>query len=224
MSKKIAAKPIIRLYSQVGAPELVFFICLIAMFFIPFIFNTNNTFIEPLLFTLFAFSLEYLVISWKTKFSRLISIIIILAILFSWLRLLNVIVTEHFLSISEILILLISFYFISKSIFASKNVDLNTLLAAVSGYLLIGMALGIVVYVAENAFPNYFSFSTDFSSYDSYYYSFVTMSTLGYGDIAPTNRGGKGLAILITLIGQFYMVIVMGLIIGKLLASNKSDK
>jgi hypothetical protein len=97
-------------------------------------------------------------------------------------------------------------------------------MAAISGYLLIGIGFGLIVMVFESVNANSFSFKGAVTMHSSYYYSFVTMSTLGYGDIVPLTTKARGLSILITLIGQFYMAIVVGLLIGKLLANPQATK
>ena len=102
--------------------------------------------------------------------------------------------------------------------------DVNTLIAAISGYLLIGISLGLIVFIMQTVHSDSFSFTGKITPFDTNYYCFVTMSTLGYGDILPLSKSAKGLSIIITLIGQFYMVIVMGMIIGKLLSPKEKNK
>jgi hypothetical protein len=41
------------------------------------------------------------------------------------------------------------------------------------------------------------------------YYSFVTLATLGYGDIVPLSPSARGLAILEAVVGQIYLVVVV---------------
>ena len=222
MSKFQPGRPIVHIYSRVGAPELVFFITLMAWFFIPFIFNTEDTNVTIVLNTLFVFALEYYVISNQHRFVKFISSYLLLSLTISWLNHLGIANLLFIDKISDIIMLLLSLVLVARSIFFSKEVDINTLISSVSGYVLLGYILGIAVFILETFSPKYFSFSSDFSIYDSYYYAFVTMSTLGYGEIVPTNTGGKGMAIFITLCGQFYMAIVVAMIIGKLLAPKES--
>ena len=47
------------------------------------------------------------------------------------------------------------------------------------------------------------------------YFSYITMLTIGYGDILPTNLLAQKAAVLIGLIGQFYLVIITAIIVGK---------
>ncbi|WP_158614374.1 ion channel [Ancylomarina euxina] len=58
---------------------------------------------------------------------------------------------------------------------------------------------------------------TDIS--DIVYYSFVCMTTIGFGEIIPQSQIAKSLSIFSGIVGQFYLTIIMALIIGKLLNS-----
>jgi voltage-gated potassium channel len=52
------------------------------------------------------------------------------------------------------------------------------------------------------------------------YYSFVTITTVGYGDMLPIHPASKMLAILLCISGHFYTTIVLALIIGKFISGN----
>ena len=52
-------------------------------------------------------------------------------------------------------------------------------------------------------------FATRKESVDFIYFSFVTLTTLGYGEITPTSEIGKYLTILESIIGIFYMGVVV---------------
>ena len=53
------------------------------------------------------------------------------------------------------------------------------------------------------------------------YYSYITLMTIGYGEIIPATAIAQKAAILIGLLGQFYIVIVTALVVGKYI-SHKS--
>ena len=48
------------------------------------------------------------------------------------------------------------------------------------------------------------------------YWSFTTMSTTGYGDLTPVSSVGRSLAVLEMLIGQIYLVTIVGLLVGNM--------
>jgi hypothetical protein len=47
------------------------------------------------------------------------------------------------------------------------------------------------------------------------YFSFVTLTSVGYGDITPGSRTVRSLAVLEAIIGQFYIAVLIGELIGK---------
>ena len=59
---------------------------------------------------------------------------------------------------------------------------------------------------------------------DMFYFSFITLTTIGYGDFSPTSALGQRVAIIQGLIGQFYLAIVMAILVGKYLSYNQSEE
>jgi uncharacterized membrane protein len=56
---------------------------------------------------------------------------------------------------------------------------------------------------------------------DYLYFSFVTLSTLGYGDVTPVSHLARSMAILIAVTGQLYMTILIAMLVGKFLARSE---
>ena len=52
------------------------------------------------------------------------------------------------------------------------------------------------------------------------YFSYITLMTIGYGDILPLTLPAKKAAILIGLIGQFYLVIITAVVVAKYIRSQ----
>jgi Ion channel len=104
-----------------------------------------------------------------------------------------------------------------------KNVTINTLYAVSVGYLLLGLMGFWLLALLDGLVPN--SFSGNFSvskTYDLIYFSFVTLTTLGYGDIQPINAEGKAICLLIGITGQLYISFAVAVIVGKYL-KRKND-
>ncbi len=114
-----------------------------------------------------------------------------------------------------------------KQVSIKQEVKSVVIIEAVNGYLLLGVAFGVLIEFLVISHPGSFNFIGDnvvAQFYDPYYYSFVTLSTLGYGDLLPQAPPAKAIAIFITLCGQFYLVTIMAFLIGRLLSkSDNSD-
>jgi len=105
-------------------------------------------------------------------------------------------------------------YILTRSFLISKNVNLKVVIGAISGYLLIGYLGSITIQMMEFHHQGSFTFS-DTDSFDYIYFSFISMLTVGYGDIIPTTPSAKSLIILISLAGQLYMAVGIASFVGK---------
>jgi hypothetical protein len=103
-----------------------------------------------------------------------------------------------------------------RTIVLEKNVNLEVILSAISGYLLLGLFFSVMVGGCVEYDPTAFNFQgIPPSQGDIRYFSFVTLSTLGYGDITPQTPAARSLAIFIAVGGQMYMAVVIALLVGK---------
>ena len=94
-------------------------------------------------------------------------------------------------------------------------IDAEHLYAALSGYLLAGLFFGLLYWVVEDAWTGSFAVSGasvapgHFSLANGIYFSFVTLATLGYGDVVPQTEIARGLAILEAVSGQLYLAVMI---------------
>lgn len=105
----------------------------------------------------------------------------------------------------------------------SREVDSVVLSSAVAVYLLFGFCGALIIGVILFFEPNAFSIqATDPGVFHQcLYFSFVTITTTGYGDILPLKPIGKTLAIFLALFGQIYLTVIIGILIGKYLSGKK---
>ncbi len=103
------------------------------------------------------------------------------------------------------------------------KVERSTILCAINSYLLMGLSASILFLMLDFAIPESFiNIQSGPGSFSYYvYYGFITLSTVGYGDITPTAPLARSMAVLVSLGGQLYLVIVMAMIIGKFLNSQR---
>lgn len=101
-------------------------------------------------------------------------------------------------------------------VWAKRNaVDGEVLAAAVTSYLLIGFVWAYLFELLEIANPNSFRGSSpQLNQDDFFYYSFVTLGTLGYGDIVPISRPARAMSILEALFGQLYLAVLIARLVG----------
>ena len=105
----------------------------------------------------------------------------------------------------------------------SENVSGATLLCAVNSYLLIGLTLSMLFIILDLMAPGSFGQIDAEGNRTSVfiYYGFVTLTTLGYGDISPATPLARSLATFTALFGQLYLVIIMAFLIGKYSSAKK---
>lgn len=111
---------------------------------------------------------------------------------------------------------------IIMQVWKAEFVNKNVILGLISGYVslgLIGFFICISIEMADHgSFKGLMLDSSnrgEMITEELMYYSYITMLTIGYGDIVPVTSLSKKAAILIGLIGQFYLVIVTAIVVGK---------
>lgn len=90
---------------------------------------------------------------------------------------------------------------------------------AVAGSLAIYLSVGLlfawtVGFVAQVTGTPYFAQGTSGTQGEKVYYSFTVLTTTGFGDYTPAHPAGHALAVIEMLVGQIYLVTVIGLLIG----------
>ncbi|HYU60388.1 MAG TPA: potassium channel family protein [Solirubrobacterales bacterium] len=98
-----------------------------------------------------------------------------------------------------------------------RQVTVRTMFGVLCIYLLVGsffaFVFGVIEAVGDTQF---FARVADPDASDFLYFSFATLTTVGYGDLTTTNELGRSLAIMEALIGQIYLVTVVALIVSNI--------
>jgi voltage-gated potassium channel len=107
-------------------------------------------------------------------------------------------------------------YEVLRHALAAGPVDADRLYAAVSAFLLIGMTFASVYEAMVFCQPSAFTFSNghEDDADGLVYFSLVTLSTVGYGDVLPANPLARVLAVLEAILGQLYLAILMARLVG----------
>lgn len=113
-----------------------------------------------------------------------------------------------------------------RYLFVQDRVTVNTISASLCVYLLLGVWWAITYSLMEQLHPGSFAVSIaqegergvmHFGSEQSVfplYFSFVTMSTLGFGDIVPTSMPARMFAAVEAIMGQLYLVVLVARLVG----------
>jgi hypothetical protein len=112
------------------------------------------------------------------------------------------------------LLYLIAPFSIVRDLIVRPEVDRETLLGAVAAYLLIGMFFAFAYNaVSEFASAPFFGADGDGTLSQDLFFSFVTMTTVGYGNLVPAANPGQTLAVIEAVVGQLFLVVAVGKII-----------
>jgi hypothetical protein len=112
----------------------------------------------------------------------------------------------------------------------SKKVTPTLILSAVNGYLLLGYLGSFLLATAAiiqthvlKASTHAFQFPGGPPSglHDYLYFSFVTLTTLGYGDVTPVSPIAKSFTLIIAVSGQLYVAILIAMLVGKFLSRQR---
>ena len=104
-------------------------------------------------------------------------------------------------------------------IFYHTKMELDIILAAVAGYMLLGFGGGIMCQMVELAIPGSFRLDGEINLFQLTYFSYATLITLGFGDIIPYTPPAKSLALIISITGQLYLTILVAILVGKYLSN-----
>jgi len=91
----------------------------------------------------------------------------------------------------------------------ARVVGAEQLYAALSAYLLAGIFSGLFYFVLEQISPSSFAVTGELSRFGAIYFSFVTLATLGYGDVVPRSDLARSLAIVEGIGGQLFLAVLV---------------
>ena len=105
---------------------------------------------------------------------------------------------------------------IARSAIRRRVIDVQTVMAALCVYVLLGM-LWAFVYATIGGFADspFFTEPGPATSADYLYFSYITQTTVGYGDLSAAGNLGRACAVLEALIGQLYLVTVVAVVVSR---------
>jgi hypothetical protein len=161
--------------------------------------------------------------------------VIVPALVGRWLSLF----TDHHLlfSVSRVLVILLfimTTWSILRYLMKEDEVTADTLYGAVSAYLLLGLIFGTGYTIVESVTPGSFANLPTIAdvgdglevatSVTLDYFSLVTLTTLGYGDVTPLSQMARSLAIFEAIVGQFYLAVLVARLVGLFMARRTASE
>jgi len=169
-----------------------------------------------------------LAISGKNLFKRIGIMLVVPSFLLNWLYSYNQNVLIERMELSANIIFFS--YLILVLILNLKKVSevtVEVIAAGLSVFLLLGLLWCFIYALVESFIPGSFS-GLDSAVIDPrfrfIYFSFVTLTTLGFGDISPLNAIAQSWTLLEAIIGQIYLVVIISGLVGIFIGQNLGKK
>ena len=152
------------------------------------------------------------------------------ALIFSWIHITNpshqIAILSHLFSFTA---LTVAITLVIKESMLSEDVTMDTIAGSLCAYLLLGFAFASIYALIDIVAPTSFISSIQgkeglinlaSSDLDRIYFSFVTLLTIGYGDIVPASPPAKLTTIIEGFIGQVYLVVMIARLVGMHVSQN----
>ena len=129
----------------------------------------------------------------------------------------------------DFLFLLLVISIVLQQVIFSDRINLHNVAGAICVYLLLGIIWSLAYYFINIIMPGSFKGNLSLDMHmqlnDFVHYSFVTLTTLGYGDIVPLSATARSLAYMEAIFGQFYIaILVAGLVSIHISTRNKGTQ
>jgi len=212
--------------------------------------TTSNSFL--LLFVIFTiFIIPFLPIEWhRLLYTIFITIIFLLSsialndyqpkifyatvlvVIIEWLAaILNLSLLSKISFLANILFFDLLVLLFILQIAKAKTVTFRVITESVTGYLMLGLSFSILIGLVCFIDPASFSFkhlteeiNPAYSYLSNYiYYGFVTLTTLGYGDVVPLTPAARSLSIFTSITGQMYVAIIIAALVSKYLGQRGKE-
>jgi hypothetical protein len=101
-----------------------------------------------------------------------------------------------------------------RFVLRAPSVTVEVLCASISAYLMLGLLWTVAYWLVDQLTPGAFAFDTHIErqsirGFNAFYFSFVTLSTVGYGDITPVSKVARMLAAMEAMTGLLYVAVLI---------------
>ena len=136
--------------------------------------------------------------------------------------------TLHFISqLTLFVFLILATFNATRQVAVGNDINLNRIVGAICIYLLLGVMWSIAYSGLEYLQPGSFNGLTELAmpawNPDWIYFSFVTITTLGYGDITPLTQTARSLSFAEAIVGQFYIAVLVAGLVSAYIAAKQGN-
>lgn len=132
---------------------------------------------------------------------------------------------------SYFLLYVVITYHLIKQVWRAEDIDMTMIMGLISGYISLGLIGFFMLYTIDMLQPEAFkglgvidSKGMQTRGDNLLYFSFITLLTVGYGDILPTLPVAQKATMVIGLMGQLYLVIITSITVGKYINQFQSSE
>jgi hypothetical protein len=145
----------------------------------------------------------------------------ILSVFGIWL---SILYSIRYLGLIYMLFFLYTTVVIIYSVTVSKEISVNIIFGSIAGFLLIGSIGSMTCSILEFYTPGSFAMAQGMegNTFTFYYFSFITMTSLGYGDITPATDVARMVSVYLVVFGQLYLAIQVAVLVGKFIGRSSS--
>jgi len=212
--------------AKIGHFEMLFVALLLALIIKPFFKGfVGIQILTNLLFTIVYIAAIFTVIQ-TPKIFRFSLAVVIPTVAVTWL---SYLVPSYLLILGERILNLIFFAYTGALLLLylsrEEYITRNVIMCAMSTYLVMGFMWASAYILLESLYPGSFQLvHKNDPSGDLLYFSFVTITTLGYGDILPLTMKARALVVVETVLGQMYVAVMIARLVGIQIAQKMAEK
>jgi hypothetical protein len=114
-----------------------------------------------------------------------------------------------------------------RFVLRAPSVNVEVLCASISAYLMLGLLWTVAYWLVDQLTPGAFAFNGNaerpsIRGFNAFYFSFITLSTVGYGDITPVSKVARMLAAMEAMTGLLYVAVLIARLVS-LYSTPKSE-
>jgi hypothetical protein len=202
----------------------------ISFFIAPFIDSPPVRLLTSLLYSLLMIA-GVVSMSRHTSIRMITALVALLAISLRWLK--HIMPTPGIVKLGTLAILvfmiMLTVVTLTK-VFAKGRVTAHRVRGAIAAYLLFGISFSLLYGLLDQILPNSFSLAAGADGFTPErqealtYFSFVTLTTVGYGDITPTHEISRMFVVMEALLGQLYPATLLARLVSLSLMNHGDEQ